>query len=448
LLRRIIFRNFRYLYLADEWVRRRLGPGGKLLMAALVASAVFGVDTRQSHTYQVFAVLLTLLAVAVAERLFSRIPVEARRSLPQFATVGQAFSYRVKIRNAGRGKLSGLYLSEVFDYSLPTFDELFRAHEPGEERRNWFDRTVGYPRWLWLVARRRGAEVADQPLPPLGPTEEVTAEVRFLPLRRGYVRFRAIAIARTDPLGLVRSLVAVSHAQALLVLPRIYRVPRLRLPGSRHYQPGGVALVSSVGDSQEFFALRDYRPGDAWRHIHWRSWAKTGRPVVKEFREEFMVRYALVLDTFSGADDEAMFEEAVSVAASVASAPRQEDSLLELLFAGPTAYPVAAGRGVTPTEHLLEVLACVTPTRGRAFRELEELVRARATSLSACLCVLLGWDSARQSLVALLKSLGVHLRVLVLTRNDTPLEPGPMGDEPQHLHRLPAGRVAEALARL
>jgi hypothetical protein len=90
----------------------------------------------------------------------------------------------------------------------------------------------------------------------------------------------------------------------------------------------------------------------------------------------------------------------------------------------------------------------VTPTRGRAFRELEELVRARATSLSACLCVLLGWDSARQSLVALLKSLGVHLRVLVLTRNDTPLEPGPMGDEPQHLHRLPAGRVAEALARL
>jgi uncharacterized protein (DUF58 family) len=53
------------------------------------------------------------------------------------------------------------------------------------------------------------------------------------------------------------------------------------------YQQGGVALASNVGQSDEFVALRDYRQGDPLRHIHWRSWARAGKPVVKEFEDEF-----------------------------------------------------------------------------------------------------------------------------------------------------------------
>ena len=48
--------------------------------------------------------------------------------------------------------------------------------------------------------------------------------------------------------------------------------------------------------------MRDYRPGDPLRRIHWKSWAKTGRPVVKEYQDEFFVRHGLILDTFQNTE--------------------------------------------------------------------------------------------------------------------------------------------------
>jgi len=104
------------------------------------------------------------------------------------------------------------------------------------------------------------------------------------------------------------------------------------------YQEGGVALAANVGRSDEFVALREYRRGDPLRHIHWRSWAKTGKPIVKEFEDEFFVRHALVLDTFDGEPNSEVLEEAVSVAASFACTVLTQESLLDLLFVGNQSY--------------------------------------------------------------------------------------------------------------
>src|SRR5439155_587474 len=131
----------------------------------------------------------------------------------------------------------------------------------------------------------------------------------------------------------------------------------LALPGVRKYQRGGVALAGAVGDSEEFVSLRDYRPGDPLRRVHWRSAARVGRPVVKEYQDEFFVRHALVLDTFAEREESDVFEEAVSVAASIACSIQTKDSLLDLLFVGPETYCFTAGRGLGHTDHMLEVLA-------------------------------------------------------------------------------------------
>ena len=91
--------------------------------------------------------------------------------------------------------------------------------------------------------------------------------------------------------------------------------PAIALPGAMRYQEGGVALAANVGSSEEFVSLRDYRHGDPLRHIHWRSWAKTGRPIVKEFEDEFFVRHALVLDTFDEEPNSEVLEEYRAAAA-------------------------------------------------------------------------------------------------------------------------------------
>jgi uncharacterized protein (DUF58 family) len=91
-----------------------------------------------------------------------------------------------------------------------------------------------------------------------------------------------------------------------------------------------VSLAASVGDSEEFLALRDYRPGDPLQRVHWKSFARTGKPVVKDYQDEFFERHALVLDTGSLAGEDAAFEDAVALAASFVYTIDTQECLLDL----------------------------------------------------------------------------------------------------------------------
>jgi uncharacterized protein (DUF58 family) len=188
--------------------------------------------------------------------------------------------------------------------------------------------------------------IPPRPLPALPPSGEAEVSFEITPLRRGHLRFRGITIARPDPLGLVQALKSIELSQSLLILPKRYPMAEIRMAGTRKYQPGGVALASTVGDSEEFVSLRDYRSGDPMRRIHWKSYARVGRPVVKEYLDEFFVRHALVLDTFTTHLGDPVFEEAVSVAASIAISMQTQESLLDMMFVWPEAYCFTAGRGL------------------------------------------------------------------------------------------------------
>jgi uncharacterized protein (DUF58 family) len=289
--------------------------------------------------------------------------------------------------------------------------------------------------------------LTEQPVPDLPPGGRVEVRMELRPLRRGPLRFERVAVARTDPFGLVRSFVRVPAAHTLLILPRRYPVPVLSLPGSLKFQHGGVAQASSVGQSDEFYSLRDYRRGDPLRHIHWRSWARTGRPVVKEHVDEFYTRHALVLDTFAPAEAWDVFEEAVSVAASFAWAVRTQESLLDLLFVGTQSYCFSAGRGLAHTQQMLEILASVQPTLDRSFQVLADSVRDHARVVSGVICVLVAWDEARQTLVRNLRESGLPIRVLVVVgaTESMDLDPGPLRADPVSFRVVRVGAAEEAL---
>src|SRR5438876_529434 len=290
-----------------------------------LAGVQLGASPRASLALVKAAQALALLVVAAAWSVVFRVRLDIQRVLPRFVTAGAPAVYRLVIRNGTVRPQRGLVLLEDLADPSPSFDEFLRAREPGEERRNWFDRTVGYPRWAWLIERRRGAGTAPRPLPPLPAGGAREVEVALLPLRRGRLAFTGVTIGRPDLFGLVNALVTIPLPGALIVLQKRYAVPDLALPGVRKYQRGGVALAGAVGDSEEFVSLRDYRPGDPLRRVHWRSAARVGRPVVKEYQDEFFVRHALVLDTFAEHEESDVFEEAVSVAAS-----RSEEHTSEL----------------------------------------------------------------------------------------------------------------------
>lgn len=443
-MRRLLYRQFLFTSRLQWSLGRRLTPAGGLLAGALVVAAVFGPNTRLTVAYQAFTLLAALLAVAAAFAVVRPPALVVRRRLPRVATVGEPVTWRLIVTNPGAVRRRGLSLVEEFDDPCPTLETWTAAREPQETQRNAFDRAVAWHRWRWLVEQRRGLRVREQRLPELPPGEQVEMLITATPARRGRVTFRGVAVARPDPLGLVNALRRIPVPGSLVVLPRRYPVPPRALPSGRRRQPGGVALASGVGESEEFVSLREYRPGDPVKRIHWRSWARVGRPTVLECQDEYFVRHGLVLDTFAPAVGGEIFEEAVSVAASYASAERPLESLLDLMFVGPQAYVFTAGRGVGHVDGMLEVLAGVQPCRDRPFAALHRLVLEQQPLLSGLVCVLVAWDDARRALVRDLRALGVAALVLLVAPPETPADAELRA---WGVRRLAPGRIAEGLVQ-
>ena len=448
LYRRYVYRNFHTFASITHRFHRRITMTGWMVLAGTVAAAAVGADTNASLCYQTFALLAAVVVVSAACTPFGRPRVSLERVLPKFGAVGERLRYRIHIYNESTRAENSLQLIEELPDPRPTFQEFISTPEPGEEQRNWWDRTYGYYRWRWLMARNRFAQIHEQPVPDLPGDTEMSIATDLLPLRRGVLRLTGTTVACPDPFGLFRSLHKIPCPQSVLILPKRYPMPRFELPGSMKYQQGGVSMASSVGESEEFVALREYRAGDPLRRMHWKSFAKLGKPIIKEYQDEFFVRHALLLDTFGAMPEEAQFEEAVSVAASLACTIQDQDSLLDLMFVGPEAYCFTSGRGVSNVDRILEVLASVKLCQEKDFSALESLVLTHAADLSGCLCVFLSWDEARQRLIKSLISRGVPLRVFVITAEDDELPAGPMAAQPDHFHVMPAANVAERLAAL
>jgi uncharacterized protein (DUF58 family) len=441
-LSRVIYRALWLASGVQRALRERLTVAGWLALGAAGVAAAVGIDTTRSMSFQAFTFLAALLALAFVLAPFFRARVTLRRELPRYATVGEPVEYRVAVENRGARALAGVSVIETLADARPAYASWRAAREPGEAGHNRFDRRMGYFRWRW-VERRVPKPVREIPLPRLAPGATEVARLTLVPRRRGRIELAGIALARTDPLGLVRGLVRVPAPGRITALPKRYRLPRFALPGARRFQQGGVSLATSIGDSEEFVALREYRAGDPLQRVHWASFARTGTPIVKEYQDEFFERHALVLDTGTARGEDAAFEEAVAIAASFVYAIDTHECLLDLLFVRGELHRYTAGRGQMRAEHLLEVLAGVAPSAPGDFDALAGAVHAHRHRLTSCIVVLLAWDEPRRGFVEALARTGVEVRaLLVCARGEAPGAPHP------GLVILHPGAVEPGLARL
>jgi len=439
--RRVSYRLYRITSGLHHWIARRFTQAGLLVLCSTGLVGVIGLDMDNTVAYQALAWLAALLAVAMGIAWTFRGRFDVRRHLPRHATIGEPFSYRVHVVNHTRKTFHGLEVLEDLADPRPTLAEFLARPRPVHRL---FQRATTNPPSV------RPAQVQPVALPVLLPGGETEVPVEVTPWRRGLLRFAGISLARRDPFGLFRGFVRKALPQTVIVLPKRYPLPALALPGASEYQPGGITMASSIGESEEFVSLRDYRPGDPLRRVHWRSWARTGRLIVKEYQAEFFVRHALVLDTFAGPDRLEELEEAISVAASFACTVATHESLLDLMFIGPQAVRFTTGRGVAHAEQALELLSTVQPCRGQQVPALRDLVLQHASAVSGCICVLLDWDEARRELVRALTMTGVPMLTLLVAtpQNATRFKADPTLARCTNLHILEVGRIAQGLQNL
>ncbi|TAN65393.1 MAG: DUF58 domain-containing protein [Methylobacter sp.] len=438
-----ILRQYRKVYRFDNWMRRHFTFTGQLVITFMIAAAVFGVNTKQSTTYQLFVFLLVLLIFSLLNSAFNRLKVTLTRRLPRYGMVGEPLCYSVTLTNLTSKTYDRLALCEQLAESLPNPAQLKRFYQL--DKQPWFKQGISFRQWLRYLAYQRGGVIAETVLPNLAQTP-LQVKISFVPTRRGSITFADSYLAKPDLLGLFRRLIVLKAHQSCLVLPKHYPLKPLTLAGKRKYQAGGVSLASSVGNSSEFMSLRDYQRSDPLNSIHWKSFAKHGKLIVKEYQDEYFVRRALLLDTFVGDAAVEQFEAAVSVAASIALSERQNEALLDLMFVGLQTYCFTTGRGVDQLPHLQEILAAVQSSTEGSFAQLQQAVQARAGLCSSLVCVLMHWDEARQNFI---KQLLAHdLPVAVFLLHDGSLTEPQCANKPEHFHLLDYHHLAEQLAAL
>ena len=141
--------------------------------------------------------------------------------------------------------------------------------------------------------------------------------------RRGKYRFRDLDLGTRAPFGLVERRVTIPLSEEIVVYPKIGQLTR------RWFQLQRQASENRMGkrhdrssQQEEYHGLRDYRSGDSPRWIHWRTSARRGELMVKEFEQQNEQDLAILIDPWLPRTKVApelrdAMEQAISFAATV-----------------------------------------------------------------------------------------------------------------------------------
>ena len=436
---RLIYQCYRWSTAVKFWFFRRILPGGWGILIVSVITATMLMGSPLKPLYQMFALIIGLCAVSLLWAWSRRAKITVTRELPTHAAAGKTLRYVAHVHNHGKA-LKHWSLQETPTDPRPSWQTFLHAREPGEALRNAFDRFFAFNRWQWLLEKNRLFRDGHSEAGPSCESQQtVRTIVSLTPLRRGCIVLDDMRVRLPDPFQFFqRARRAKSAADHLVVLPRRYRLPPFHLPGSAHYHAGDDVASRQKGSTGEFTSLREYRTGDPPRMIHWKSWAKQGRPIVKEVEDVVFPRYALVLDTFALGNEEA-FEEAVSVAASFVAEIDTEEVMLDLMFLGDKEQVIAAGRGLADSMKLLEALSAVTASPEENFEGLSRLIARHSGDLSACICVFTGWSETRSTFLRSLDAIGLTNISLAIATPDSTI--------PSRVHPLRATHVQEDLMK-
>jgi uncharacterized protein (DUF58 family) len=256
--------------------------------------------------------------------------------------------------------------------------ELFAVEITLKNLRSWMS--------LWMMQVRDTATGAGEQLEPtnlfthVSPGGRQTGHYTLRLGHRGLYRFGPLRLSSRFPLGLIERGQVFALPDQILVYPRVGRLTQ-----SAQRQLLGAAELSSNRRAHsgvfhdEFHHLREYRAGDNPRAIHWRTSARRGTLILREYEQNREQHLTLILDLWQPenavtADDRERLEWALSLAATVCLEQRRlaRDSRLNV-FGGGQQSLVWEGRATAASlETILDLLAVAQAGRAEEMPQLFE----------------------------------------------------------------------------
>lgn len=191
----------------------------------------------------------------------------------------------------------------------------------------------------------------------LAPGEKAEELFAIPTQRRGVVEVGPVSVVRGDPLGLFERAHRRDDPVDLYVHPQTVLFDGQSLGFLRDLE--GLPAADLSRDDVSFHALNEYQPGDDLRHVHWRSTARTGVMMVRQYEETRRSHFVIGLSRSSGdyAVD-ADLELGISVAGSIGLRAIRDSQRVDVRVQG---RELRAGTG----KQLLDSLAGVESSKSR-----------------------------------------------------------------------------------
>lgn len=289
--------------------RLRFSRGGWFFTGGSVLLGLAAMGTGNNLLFLLLGGMLGFITLSgvLSEQMVRRL--EIRRRVPR-ATAGEPARITYEIRNGNR-RLSA--------YSI-------EAGEDGMAGRGWTP---------VIAPRSTGAARAENVWPA-----------------RGVVPLETIVVSTSFPFGLFVKERDMDLAGEVVVWPRTDRPVREPRPSGERVRSSGESMSGAAGARGEYRGLRPYRSGDDPRDVHWRTTARVGHPVVREYERDRSRALWLCLDLRS-VDDE-LGEAAVEIAAALASRASRRGETFGLATQDARVRP---GGGAAQLERVLDALA-------------------------------------------------------------------------------------------
>ncbi len=323
------------------WRRIRFTTAGTLFSMGSLAIGFAAVNTGNNLLYLLLGAMLGFIALSgwLSERILLRL--EIRRRTPRGSTVGRLTRITYHVTNRKR--------------RFPTL-AVYLIEE-------------GLPVPAFISRVGAGDSVA------------VASENVFV--QRGVFPLETLTLSTSFPFGLFTKERDVPLEGELIIWPRSDRPVRLPAPqGGRGSQQLSDSSGSAPGARGEYRGLREYRIGDDPRDIHWKTTARLGTPMTKEYDQDATETVRICLDTRAEPGDAA--EAAIEVAASIAALAYRTGRRFGITTC---TSDLAPDSGSGQLESLLELLARV---------DFDPSVPDLAPSVDPMRCILVSLSSGRK----------------------------------------------------
>jgi uncharacterized protein (DUF58 family) len=200
---------------------------------------------------------------------------------------------------------------------------------------------------------------------PLGPdVHRRLSYTAFCSRQWGVYDVGPLHVVGADAFGLFRSARPLPLVDEFAVFPRVYDAGALLKLGARPTLAPQESAAGRPGQSPLYLGVRDYRPGDDLRHVHWAASARRGGLVVKEYEVDLSPYVTVFVDLErrhrAGTGRKSTLEYVVRSAASVVWTSVRAGSFVQVAGIGGRVLHVPPGRGENHlTFALYELIRCV-----------------------------------------------------------------------------------------